>query len=256
MKLFGVEIRRAEARAVNISQSSPEFLQVMGLDAFTSSAAGITVTEDNALGIPAMWAGVNFLASTIAALPLNLYKRSGDDRKRVSDTPLAIALHDAPNEGLTSFDWRKHKIERAILGGRGLTWIERDSKENPVNLWPLDPQKTTIRVENGRKTYEYRENGVKTVKYAASEIIDLPCMVKSDGVAHRSPLVTGRDTLALAIAATQFGSKFFQNGGVPPFAVTGNFQSGNAMNRAADDLAAAVKKAANCLLYTSDAADE
>ena len=31
-----------------------------------------------------------------------------------------------------------------------------------------------------------------------------------------------RIAIALGIAATRFGSKFFENGGVPPFAVTGN----------------------------------
>jgi HK97 family phage portal protein len=58
------------------------------------------------------------------------------------------------------------------------------------------------------------------------------------------PIATNRDVIALSIAATEFGSKFFQNGGVPPFAVTGNFASGTAMQRAADDLATATRKAA------------
>jgi HK97 family phage portal protein len=69
-------------------------------------------------------------------------------------------------------------------------------------------------------------------------------MLRPDRIGHRSPLTTNRDVIGLAIAATQYGSKFFQGGGVPPFAVTGNFQSAGALSRAADDLAEAVRKAA------------
>jgi HK97 family phage portal protein len=245
MRILGMDIRRtgAEQRAT-VVQSDPNFMQVMGLDAYMQSASGITVTEDKAMGVPAIFAAVNFLAGTMAGLPLNVFKRNKDDRQRVSDTPLAVMLHDAANEGLSSFDWRKYFWERVFTSGRGLTFIERDAARNPINLWPLVPEKTTIKVENGRKFYEYKETGVKTVRYEASEIIDVAFMLKSDGVSHRSPIMANKDVIALAIAATEYGSKFFQNGGVPPFAVTGSFQSGQAMGRAADDIATAVKKAA------------
>lgn len=251
MRILGLEVRRApnlvaaaELRsAVTPSMSAQDFYAGLGIN-WSNSAAGIPVTIDTALGIPAVFAAVNFIASTIAGLPLHLYERSSAGRKRISEGPLAAMLHDAVNDDMSSFDWRKLKFTSVLTGGRGLSWIERGANKVPVNLWPLDPQGVTIRRKDGRVTYAYRDGASRTVTYDAVDVIDIAFMLKGDGLNHRGPIQTCRDTLALAIAATQFGSKFFQNGGVPPFAVTGNFQSGQAMQRAADDLAEATRMAA------------
>lgn len=241
MRIFGLDIGRRESQA-QVPQSSPEFLKVLGLDQIYASASGVAVTAETALGVPAIFAAVNFISGTIAGLPLNLYRRRGDGRERVTGTPLAAILHDAVNDEMSSFAWRKLTFDQVLTGGRGLTFIERDAAGQPMNLWPLDPSRVTIKAVDGQTVYEYRDSGVK--RYSAAEIIDLPFMLKADGVSHRSPIMANRDVVALAIAATNFGSKFFQNGGVPPFAVTGNFTSGAAMVRASDDLAAATRKAA------------
>lgn len=224
-----------------IAASDPKIRELFGLFGLTS-AAGVSVTEDKALAVPAIWAAVNFIAGTLAGLPLHAY-RDGETRKRLTG-PLARLLHDAVNNETSSFDWRKYTFERALTGGRAFTYIERDDRNQPVNLWPFDPDGMTARRKDLRTTYEYRDGAGATKTYAASEIIDLAFMLRSDGLQHRGPIATNRDTIGLAIAATEYGSRFFQNGGVPPFAVTGNFLSGQAMNRAADDLAEAIRKAA------------
>lgn len=234
--------RKAEVRAATVTQSSPNFMEVFGLP---TSASGIAVTTDAALGVPAIWAAVNFISGTLAGLPLDLFQRGKDGaRSRVTEGTLAAILHDAPNEELSSFQWRKGFFDNVLTGGRGFTWIERDRGGRVVNLWPLNPAWVTIKAGTKGKTYDYKAPDAAKVTYRASEIIDLPFMSKADGVGHYGPIATNRDVIALAIAATQFGSKFFQNGGVPPFAVTGKFQTGNAMGRAADDLAEATRKAA------------
>lgn len=241
MRVFGLEIRRAEARA-EVSVSAPDFMEVLGLGAFAASASDVVVTADTAMGVPAVAAAVNFLSGTLAGLPLNLYRRTKDGRERVTESPLAAILHDAPNEETSSFLWRKTMFANVLTGGRGVTFIERNAAGQVINLWELDPTKVTVKRRDGRKFYEYRDG--KLFTYSASEIIDIPFMLKANGLTHRGPIMMNRDVIGLAIAATQFGSKFFQNGGVPPFAVTGNFQSGAAMQRAAGDLQEAVRTAA------------
>lgn len=247
MRFMGLEIGRskpAEARSGYVPQSSPEFLEVLGLNSFLS-AADIPVTIETAMGIPAIFGAVNFISGTLAGLPLNLFERDKSGKQtKVKEHPLLTILHDAPNPEMTSFTWRKHKFEQTLSGGRGLTFIERTKGTKEVmNLWPLDPNKTTIKMVDGKRSYEYRAAGGKNFTYKADEIIDIPFMLKADGFCHRSPIMTNKDVVALAIGATNFGSKFFQNGGVPPFAVKGKFQSGSSMGRAADDLEAAVLKA-------------
>ena len=55
--------------------SADDFLHVMGWGDF-SSAAGINVNPDTALGVPAVWAAVNFISGTLASLPLEVHRRN------------------------------------------------------------------------------------------------------------------------------------------------------------------------------------
>lgn len=215
------------------------FLQFFGFGSQTQT--GITVTVDNALGVPSLWAAVNFLSGTLAGLPINHYRKTRSGRQKQTGALQAV-LHDAVNEGMSSFEWRKYSFERVFTGGRSYTLIDRDGRERVVDLWPLNPQYVTVRLKNGRKTYEYKENEVSRI-YQAKDIIDIPFMLKSDGVNYYSPILSNKESIALAIASTNYGAKFFADGGVPPFAITGPFQSGGAMKRATDDLAKAVKAA-------------
>ncbi len=234
------ERRNSGAENPSIPLSAANFLEHFGLGSW-GSASGVTVNLETALSVPAFWAAVNFIAGTLAGLPLQLYRRTGDKLSKVKGG-LATILSDAANDELTSFQWRKGLFENALTGGRGLTFIERTPARAIINLWPLDPTKTSVRRVDGRRFYDTRE-GRKTHTYEASEIIDIPFMLKPNGLDHRSPIVTLRDAIGLAISGTQYGSKFFQNGGVPPFAVTGAFTSGASLLRAANDLEDAVRKA-------------
>lgn len=237
---------RAEKRAV--TQSAAEFFAGLTGDPHVAffgmgeSASGEHVNIDTALKVPAVASAVNFLAGTLAGLPLHVYRKGKDGRTRVTGQ-LATALHDAPNDFLTSFEWRKQLFVSKLTGGRGLSYIERSDNGAVQSLWPLDPARMTVKRDRFVNTYHYNEDG-RTIVYQADEIIDLPFMLKSDGFSHRGPVAMGKDAIGLALAVNRYGSKFLANGGVPPFAVTGQFQTGAALNRAGDDLAAAIRKAA------------
>lgn len=230
---------RASIEDPRVPISSQNIITFLGLDA--TSAAGEPVTIDSALGVPAIWSGVNFLSGTLAGLPLHLYRRTDKGRERVKGG-LATILHDAVNDQMSSFDWRKYCFDQVFTGGRAYSFIERSALNKVINIWPLEPAKTTVKRAEGQKYYEYRD-GKRTVKYEASEIIDIPFMLKSDMLRHRSPILTNKDVIGLAQAVTKYGSKFFLNGGVPPFAIEGPFQSPGAMQRAGTDLTEAVKAA-------------
>lgn len=231
--------RRASIENPSVPISARNILAIFGVD--DTSSSGERVTVETALGVPSVWAAVNFLSGTLAGLPLHVYRRTKNGRERAGGA-LDLLLHDAVNDELSSFDWRKHFFECVFTQGRGLTFIERSPSGRPINLWPLNPDDVTVRRKAGRTTYELNEGGNKKT-YQASEIIDVPFMLAADRLQHRSPITTNRDVIGKAIAMTRYGSKFFQNGGVPPFAIEGPFQTPGGMQRAADDLAAAVAKA-------------
>lgn len=232
---------RAETRSLPPLARENVFQVLFAGDAI-GSATGVTVTIDVALSVPAVAAAVNFIAETMASLPLELYRRRAGGREQVNGG-LANLLAGAVNPALTSYEWRKALFVAKLTGGRGLTYIERNPAGTPINLWPMDPARTHIRREGWRTVYDYTTPDGRSITYQAEEVIDLPFMLRSDGFTHRSPIQIGREAIGLAVAVTQYGAKFLANGGVPPFAVTGNFQGGAAMERAADDFARAVRKA-------------
>lgn len=232
--------QRSSIEDPTVAVSSANFLEFFGATGGVS-ASGVNVTIDNAMGVPAIWAAVNFLAGTIAGLPLKHYKKTDKGREEVSGK-LSSILHRAVNDEMSSFDWRKYSFERTFTGGRQVTVIDKVGGQIE-NLYPLDPTYVTVTRVSGKKRYRYAPPGIKAKIYDADQVIDIAFCLKSDMVKAISPIMANKDTIGLAIAATNYGSKFFQNGGVPPFVMTGNFATGKGLTRASDDLQEAVKKA-------------
>ncbi|MDX0315900.1 phage portal protein [Sinorhizobium meliloti] len=204
--------------------------------------AGVVVTHETALEVPAVWCAVNFIANTIASLPLQVFKKSGEGRDTVESDPLYGILHDAPNDELTSFMWRKGMMINVLLRGRGVSFIERNKAGRVMSIWPLDTDKLTIERKSGRKLYRYDDGGRK-VTYAANEVLDLTFMLKPDGVSHVDPISKLKGAVGLALALDEYARRFFANGGVPPLALYGPMPSPAAASRASQDVEKAVRDA-------------
>jgi len=237
--MFGFGKR--EKRAATITQSAPNFMEFFGI----TGAASVSMEE--ALGVPAVWAAVNFISGTIAGLPLNVYDRDSKGvKKRVKANkanPVVDMLHSAVNDDYSSFQWRFDMFSTGVLTeGRSVTYIERDEAGRPINLFPL-PGATVERLANGRKQYK-AVGGGKTTIYDQSDVIDIPFLLRSDLLTHRSPLRQCAVAIGKAVNANEYGSKLFKNGGLPAFALQGPFGSEKSAVRAADNIAEATKEAA------------
>ena len=208
------------------------------------SNSGVNVTVEKALGVSAIWAAVNFISGTIASLPLQVFKRT--DAGRVLDTsnPLYGILHDVVNDDLvTSFNWRKSMLTAILLdGGRSFTFIERNKAGRVMNFWPLQAKGMTVERLNGRVRYKYRD-GTKESIFEPREILDIAFMMTGDGITHVSPMAALKDVVGLSISLNAYAAKFFQNGGVPPLALTGPAMSPAAAARASADVADSLKTA-------------
>jgi HK97 family phage portal protein len=208
------------------------------------ASTGIVVTVENALTVPAVSAAVNFIAETMASLPKEVYRENRKGEREEIKNGVSRLLAAAPNDFQSAYEFWKGLFVDKLTHGRGVAYIERNEAGTVINLWRMDPTRTTVRRDGFVTSYQYQQPGGYRETYTAAEVIDLPFMLMGDGYTARSPIVIGKEAIGLAIAATQYGARFLANGGVPPFAVTGNFQSPAAAQRAADDFAGAVKKAA------------
>jgi len=134
-------------------------------------AAGETVNADTALSVPPIWAAVNVLSSTIAALSWGVFRRNGEDkRESLSGTPIHARLNKAPNKRWTSYRWRKHMMQMVLLKGRAYTWIDRPNPGTIRALWPLDTDHMTPEL-NSQDELQYRYTaGDRTIIYPAEDI--------------------------------------------------------------------------------------
>jgi len=239
-RFIGQEARSLEDPTA--TNSTKDFLSVMGWGDF-AAAAGVTVNVDTAMGVPAIWAAVNFIGGTLAGLPLHVYRKTDAGRERVKEG-FGATINTAVNDEMSSFEWRKYMFEQVLTGGRSITYIERDGSGNVRNLHPVDPngvlvERKTTSQGFPAKTYRYNQRIFK-----ARDIIDLTFMVKANQLDPRGPIATNKDAIGMAIAASQYGAKAFQSGGIPPAVLQGPFQSGAAASRASEDVAAATAKLA------------
>lgn len=237
------EVRSADASAAAGTGAGFSFLHTL----LKENAAGVddylsAFTNDQALGIPAVSCAVAFLSKTIASLPLKVYEKDGEAKKRVTDD-IAEILGSAVSDTVTSFEWREGMLLDVLSGGgRSMTFINRNASGRIVSLDALDPNSVTARRRSGKVTYHYTENG-RLYIYDATEIIDVPYMLRPDRLGHRDPIMMHRQALAMAHAAMVFGGRFFASGAVPPYIIQGGFQGVNAMARAAEDFDQAIKQA-------------
>lgn len=232
---WGRDKRAATIENPTIPVSSESFLAFFGVNGANLPA----VTTDAALSVPAVTAAVTFLSRTLAALPLHAFRATKAGPKKLTGK-IAVVVHDSWNEGQGSFAARRYFWEQVFTGGRGLAWIER-SPQSVENIWPLDPTKTTVVRRAGVVWYESEGK-----QYGAADVIDVPFMLKPNGLNHYGPINLASKAIQLAIAMTDYGANFFAGGGVPPLALTGPLPAGaEAMKRAQADIKRSVDSAKN-----------
>ena len=189
------------------------------------SIAGKTVTERTAMQMTAVYACVRILAESIAGLPLHLYRYKDQGKEKALDHPLYTLLHDEPNPEMTSFAFREALMCHLLLWGNGYAQIIRNGKGQVTALYPLLPNRMTVdRDERGQLYYRYQRGSDETAggKAAQSEtVILLPSDVLHipglgfDGLVGYSPIAMSKNAIGLAMAAEEYGSKFFANGAAP-----------------------------------------
>ena len=188
-----------------------------------NSTAGKRVNERSAMQMTAVYSCVRILSESVASLPLHLYRytKNGGKEKAV-DHPLYFLLHDEPNPEMTSYVFRETLMTHLLLWGNAYAQIIRNGKGEVIALYPLMPDRMTVdRNEKGELYYEYQMssddakiNKESTVKLKREDVLHVPGL-GFDGLVGYSPIAMAKNAIGLAIAAEEYGSKFYANGAAP-----------------------------------------
>lgn len=188
-----------------------------------TSAAGKSVNERSAMQMTAVYACVRILSESIAGLPLHMYQYEEDgSKKKAVEHPLYHLLHDEPNPEMTSFVFRETLMSHLLLWGNAYAQIIRNGKGDIIALYPLMPNRMKVeRDSKGQLYYEYQtmKEDAPTMKGAVyqlypNEVLHVPGL-GFDGLVGYSPIAMAKNAIGLAIAAEEYGSKFYANGAAP-----------------------------------------
>lgn len=175
--------------------------------------AGVSVDEETSLRVIAVYACVNLLSSTIASLPLPVYKTLSRGKERAVNHPLYPVLHDNPNPEQTSFTWRQTSMAHALLWGNLYSEIEFNSRGVPVALWPLppwrvQPKRTALNKQLYWEVHLQNEGPKYIPDYAMYHVMALG----TNGITGLSPIRQAIEAVGLTMAAEEFGARLFGHG--------------------------------------------
>lgn len=180
------------------------------------SRSGVSINDNNALTVAAIYCAVRLLAETIAQLPIQAYRRRKSGNKEwLSDYPAQITLAREPNPWQTSLEWREMMMGHVLLRGNAYSRIIAGIRGATTTLIPLNP--ACMKVEmltSGRLRYTYSAPGGGAEVYSQDEIFHLRGL-STDGVMGISPVSTMKEPFGLAKAAETYGASFFGNSARP-----------------------------------------
>ncbi len=193
-------------------------------DTLTGSdgGSGVRVNRKRALGHAAIWRGVNLIAGDVGRHPFRVYKYVGNSGLADDPRHQAALVMRRPNDYMTPFTFRQTLQAHALLQGNGYAYIVRDKGARPLELLPLTPERTwPVRV-NGVLWYVTEAANVSGDNRKRGTLLKLPAVdvlhIKGlgfDGLSGYPVLKILRETIGGALAARDFGTRYFTNNATP-----------------------------------------
>ena len=178
-----------------------------------ASAAGITVTHDEALKCPAVAVSVKVISESVAQLPFNIFRVGEDgERKVVASNPVQklLSVHGRPNSWQSSFEFRRWATRRVALYGNAY------ALKQSVNgvLTGLIPIARPVAVEQnalGELVYKVTGKHGDRITYSQDSIFHLRGE-SDDALVGIDPIMQNAEAIGLALAQDRFAGKMFSNG--------------------------------------------
>jgi HK97 family phage portal protein len=194
------------------------------------ASGGLTLPNENtAMTVSAIYACVNLLAGTIAALPLNIYSQSPDgERDRLPNDAISYILNEQFTPRWSAANGWEFLTQSLLTHGDGFAKIKRLPNGVPIGIEPVHPLRVTVvpLADGSRLVYSIEPDW--TIPRASTqqrEILDQDDMLHIggfgfDGCRGLSPLrYQLRMTGAVAMATQDYAARFFANSARPDYAL-------------------------------------
>ena len=192
----------------------PALIKLLGQG--NASSSGINVTTDRALQNSAVFSCIRVLAETIASMPLILYERiqAGTSHKqRAFNHPLYRLLHDAPNPLMTRSEFFEAIMIHLNFHGNAYAELVSDTSGQVVEIWPWPGDKVRVELEMPILRYFFKTTSGE-VEVPAARVVHFRALA-SNGIKGLSPIAAARESIALGLAAQEYGARFFSQDSNP-----------------------------------------
>lgn len=192
---------------INVRVTGDASTQVLNM-----TARELYQTQDN------LQAVINFLANSIAQLPLKVYVRNGEtDRKRDRDS-VAAKLLWKPNDYQTAFEFIRGLTEEYFVYGNVFVWIVPDANSESGYMMHLVPTEWVI---GSTKATAYQpatikicaENGGTAVEIPRDEFVQFKTYSPGNPGGYLSPISALRQTLQEQVEAGRFRRQLWRSSG-------------------------------------------
>lgn len=194
--------------------SNPDTGYQLGAIEKTSTDSGVSVTDERALKVSAVWACVQLISTSVVGMPISVFRDREDGREPLKSRHyLNDILNIEPNPYMKPRDFRMAMTVQMALWNNAYAEIVR-SGERPVALMPLRPGRMTpVITQSGLLVFEYKvEGGVKV--FAKESIFHLKGIC-TEGIVGLERNNYARETYGLTVSADTYAAKQFANGGRP-----------------------------------------
>ena len=190
--------RDQELRDLSSSALIPRNSDGYGVD------AGEYVSESSALRVVTVFACVRLLADSIASLPMDAYRKSGNLRISLDPQPSLIRQ---PLSDMTTFEWAYQMVTSLALRGNAYAVVvARDALEFATELMPVHPDAVSVDRNRDTGKVEYR---VERELVPNSDMLHIRRFSMPGALRGVSPIEQARQGIGMALAAERYGARFF-----------------------------------------------
>jgi HK97 family phage portal protein len=189
-------------------------------------AAGVPVDYDNAITCATVYACSDAIAGTLASMPAIVYESAKDDSHHpAKNSRFWSLLHDQPNRDMDSMQFFELVTTRALNRGNGYAWIERNSRDEPIALWPIHNSRVIPwwSLQDSRLEYHvYLDKRAPDSPWGwgyyvvpQRDMFNLVGFNSLNGIIAPGVIPCAREDISLDKAAQRYGASWFGNGARP-----------------------------------------